>query len=202
MANLKPDRLLSLRSGIATLILAIIYYSVSQIPESYYDTIGSLIKYKWLMIIGFLSLLIALYFFISYVLSNIKLSKLERTIDPIALTALPNKKGSIVPSKAEPYEPVQYERLHTFDGVPFKYHSTQGFVFNDYFCPKHGTKMISVANRALGRREAIIACECPMCPERFEMNEYELAAIRKSFQMIVESFVKGHLKELPSKSKA
>jgi hypothetical protein len=155
------------------------------------------------MILTFLLLLIALYFLLSYLFVNFKLSKIKPTPDKIDSTILPIqtiKKEKIEPPKVEPEKPVHWEKFATFDGVTFKYRSGSGEIFPGYFCSKHHVQMLTKDKRALGMRYSIVYCKCPMCKEHLEMDVVTLDAIKTSFQVILESYVKGHLKELPTRS--
>jgi hypothetical protein len=103
-------------------------------------------------------------------------------------------------SKVDMDKSREREEFRTFEGVTFKFRLSDGMLSDDYYCPKDHLPFIVHNRRALGRREGIIMCKCPMCNELLEMDEIKLNDIRMRFQLIAESYVIGDLKELPTES--
>ncbi len=98
MANQKEERLLSLKSILITAIIGLIGYSLSYLPENYYERIGVTITYKWLLILIAIILLICLYSFVNYFLLFNKYRK-ENFNTPPAITEEGKQSNKIDPKE-------------------------------------------------------------------------------------------------------
>jgi hypothetical protein len=110
-----------------------------------------------------------------------------------------NNKKVTFATKFDPPEPIRQEKFHTFDGVTFKYHLDNGFIFPHYFCSKHFVQLID-RTEPKHRLLNMSYYKCPICKELLLIGDQNLKDITKGFHAIMMSFIAGHLKELPTKS--
>jgi hypothetical protein len=111
-----------------------------------------------------------------------------------------NNKKVTFATKFDPPETIYQEGFQTFDGVTFKFRLSDGVLAHGYFCSKDHVPMIAKDSKPLTRERNIYVYKCPMCPEILEIEENTLNDIRMRFQLIVQSYIKGHLKRLPTRT--